>query len=190
MSSSSPPSFSFNNATSTSIKDEADDIKLKFITAINSIKSSSTKPSFKLLSQALGDASAASAQVTLPSMVYKDADVRAASHTQKDRLKTMFDEALSDEELYNSLLTIADNSDGNNSDDNGEDIRFQKNILKIFHRNGCGSTLDQTTTIESKRMQIEETCSKFCAEINEHDGYLLFTEEQLNGVDDRSLPKG
>lgn len=179
MSSSSPPSLSFNKTTSTSIKKEADDIKHKFTTAINSIK---TQPSFILLSQALGDASAASARVTLPSMVHGNAEVRSASHTQKDRLKTMFHEALSDEELYNSLLSIADNSDGNSDDD--EDIRFQKNILCLMHRNGCGSTSDQTTTIETKRKQIEETCSAFCAEINEHDECLLFTEEELDGVDD------
>ena len=180
MLSSSPPSFSFNKTTSTSIKEEADNIQYKFTTAINSIKS---QPSFILLSQALGDASAASARVTLPSMIHDNADVRAASHAQKDRLKTMFDEAFSDEELYNSLLTIAD-SKSDTSNNNDEDIRFQKNILKMFHRNGCGSTSDQATTIESKRIQIEETCSAFCAEINEHDGYLLFTAEQLDGVDD------
>ena len=54
-----------------------------------------------------------------------------------------------------------------------------------MRRNGCGlsSTSDQTT-VETKRKQIEKTCTAFCAAINENDSYVLFTDEELIGLED------
>lgn len=174
-----PPSLSFNGSTQTSTKDEANEIKTKFTAAINAIKK---QPSFTSLSHAFGDASAASARVTLPSMVHDNAKVRTASNKMKDELKNMFDATLSDAELYTCLQNIEEGSDDNH---NEEDVRFKENILRIMHRNGCGlSSSSDQSTIETKRMKIEETCTAFCAAINENDSYLLFTDEELNGLDD------
>eukprot|EP00579_Thalassiosira_antarctica_P033032 CAMPEP_0201997582 /NCGR_PEP_ID=MMETSP0905-20130828/4508_1 /ASSEMBLY_ACC=CAM_ASM_000554 /TAXON_ID=420261 /ORGANISM="Thalassiosira antarctica, Strain CCMP982" /LENGTH=691 /DNA_ID=CAMNT_0048553295 /DNA_START=20 /DNA_END=2095 /DNA_ORIENTATION=+ len=185
--SANPPSFSFPNATPATVHQEAKEIKQKFTQAINSVKqcssSSNNGGAFAALSLALGEASAASARVTLPSMVHGDADIRAASHAAKDVFKNMFDAALSDEELYKALLV---NSNGaGKSSDHEEDTRFQQNILRTLRRNGCGleSKSDQST-VQTKRQQIEETCTAFCAAINEHDEFMLFTEEELEGIDD------
>ena len=175
-----PPSFSFINSSPESVHQEAHEIKQRFTDAIDNIKKSSSKNAFEALSLALGEASAASARVTLPSMVHGDVAVRAASHAAKDDFKNMFDAALSDVELYNALVNIKDENFNHE-----EDERFKRNILRTLRRNGCGleSTSDQST-IQTKRQQIEETCTAFCAAINEHDEYLLFTEEELDGISD------
>ena len=120
-----PPSFAFADATPAAVRQEAKEIKEKFTDAINHIiiikqrssPNTNTGDAFTALSLALGEASEASAHVTLPSMVHADADVRAASHAAKDDFKNMFDAALSDDELYNSLL---EHNNGNGNSDNGE----------------------------------------------------------------------
>ena len=184
--SANPPVFSFGKVTPATIRQEANAIKQKFTSLINNIKHNN--PSFALLNHALGEASSASAHITLPSMVHGDSEVRAASNAMKDDIKTMFDTALSDNELYNALIN---RDQGHDYDDDDVDSRFTQNILRIMGRNGCrraciAATVDQST-IQMKRNQIEEICTAFCAAINEHDGYLLFTEEELEGLGNNDI---
>lgn len=181
-----PPSFCFAKATPATVHQEAEEIKRTFAQAINKIGSVSDEENnaFAALSLALGEASASSARVTLPSMIHGDAGVRSASHAAKDGFKNMFDAALSDPELYKALLR----EDGIDTDPGPgceEDKRFGQNILCILRRSGCGlaSKADQLA-VRTKRQQIEETCTAFCAAINEHDEFLLFTDEELDGIDD------
>ena len=186
--SANPPVFSFDKVTPASIRQEANDIKQKFTSLINNIKRNN--PSFALLNHALGEASSASAHITLPSMVHGDSEVRAASNAMKDDIKTMFDTALSDNELYNALIN---RGQGYGSYDDDVDSRFTQNILRMMERNGCrractAATVDQST-IQMKRNQIEEICTAFCAAINEHDGYLLFTEEELEGLGNNDIDR-
>lgn len=63
------PSLCFKTSTAASVRYEASELIHKFNTAIQSIKCGESKDPFAALSQALGDASAQSARVTLPSMV-------------------------------------------------------------------------------------------------------------------------
>ena len=176
----SPPSFSFRGATPATVRQEAKQIKEKFTKAINGVKNGSCDGNaFAALSLALGEASAASARITLPSMVHENADVRAASHEAKDDFANMFNATLSDGELYMALR------ESNSGIKSAEDARFQQNILRIMSRNGCSleSKSDQSTA-QTKRRLIEETCTAFCAAINEHDGALLFTDDELDGIGD------
>lgn len=182
-----PPALSFSHTTPETLKREAADIKHKFIQSIEDAKKhDSREDRFAALSLALGDASTASVRVTLPSMVHADADVRAASNSAKDYLKNMFDEALSNEELYQHLLPV--DGDGVNKENiNGnEDARFQFNILRTLRRNGCGlgKGVSTRSTVLEKRRKIEELCTNFCAVINEHDECLLFANDELAGIGD------
>ncbi|KAL9182303.1 hypothetical protein ACHAXT_012955 [Thalassiosira profunda] len=179
-----PPSFSSPNATPASIRREAAAIQAKFAGAIIAIKTGGAdgpnSDVFTTLSLALGDASAASARVTLPGMVHGDADVRAASGATKDELKSMFDAALSDGELYAKLVQSE-----RRGGDHPEDERFRRNVLRILRRSGCGleSETDRSA-LQGKRQKIEATCTAFCAAINECNDELQFTDEELEGVDD------
>lgn len=179
-----PPVFSFDEVTPASIRREANEIKQKFTSLIRNIKRHN--PSFALLNHALGEASASSAHITLPSMVHGNSEVRAASNAMKDDIKTMFDTALSDNELYNALINRGRQGYDHDDDDDDVDWRFTQNILRIMGRNGCTTAFPTATveqsTIQMKRKRIEEICTAFCAAINEHDGYLLFTEEELEGL--------
>ena len=67
------PSLCFKTFTAASVRAEASELIHKFNTAIQSIKRGESQDPFSALSQALGDASAQSARVTLPSMVRDDA---------------------------------------------------------------------------------------------------------------------
>mmetsp|Transcript_22750 Transcript_22750/g.47711 ORF Transcript_22750/g.47711 Transcript_22750/m.47711 type:complete len:183 (+) Transcript_22750:44-592(+) len=173
-----PPTLSFSNTTAQSIHLQAKSIQSIFLQSIDAIKRGSIPENakrsplgaFQFLSMALGHASAASAAITLPSMVHADASIRKASNHWKNEFKGMFDEALSDRELYDILVKwqTVDNKNVRGADDEDEDIRFQRNILKILHRNGCSleSTFSRTV-IQQKRRKIEETCTAFCSAINE-----------------------
>ena len=58
-------------------------------------------------------------------MIHGDSEVRSASNAMKDEIKTMFDTALSDNELYNVLINQGQGADYNDDD---VDLRFTQNI--------------------------------------------------------------
>lgn len=132
----------------------------------------------------LGDASAESARVTLPSMVHEDAAVRAESNRMKDELASMFSAAFTDGELLKALR----NHKQNVVDVTPEDAKFMDDIIFVMQtRNGGGLTEEQRSELQNKRKQIEELCTAFCSSINENTDYLLFTDDELKGISDLDM---
>ena len=180
----SASSFCFKGSTPASIRDEADRLINKFNNAIEQIIDGKADDPFEALSLALGDASAESARITLPSMVHADPDVRAESNRMKDELANMFSAVFTNGDLLNVLSD--DKLDGIIRSE--EDIKFMKDIMFILQtRNGGGTSQIQMADLQNKRKQIEELCTAFCSSINEHTEYLLFSDDELRGVDDFNM---
>lgn len=180
----STSSFCFKGSTPSSVRAEANTLINKFNSAIKHIVDGKVDDPFAAFSIALGDASAESARVTLPSMVHADADVRAESNRMKDELANMFSAAFTNCDL---LHVLSDNKlDGVIKSE--EDMKFTEDIMFILQtRNGGSTTEVQRADLQKKRKHIEELCTAFCSSINENSEYLLFSDDELRGIDDFNM---
>ena len=181
-----PPPLSFEETTPLSITTEFHRVKDKFDQSLEFIKdgkgTSKAKDAIAAFSLALGEASAASARLTLPSMVHEHADVRRQSNQVKDDLALMFSKALSDGEIFAIMQAAASSA----PPDVG---KVAEHILSIMLQNGAGCENDQSTDdhdeLTTLRAEIERQCTAFCECINENADSLLFSDVvELSGVDD------
>jgi len=174
-----PPPLSFEETTPLSITAELNRVRDYFCKALNSIKNKGKADVISAFSLALGEASAASARLTLPSMVHEDQDVRRQSNQVKDELAVMFSKALSDREIFTIMQAAASSA----PPDAG---KVADRILSIMIQNGCSN--DQSSDHEEKlttiRVEIERQCTEFCENINENAAFLLFSDDELAGLDD------
>eukprot|EP00804_Cyclotella_cryptica_P009207 CCRYP_019218-RA/>CCRYP_019218-RA protein AED:0.24 eAED:0.24 QI:77/1/1/1/0.33/0.25/4/1423/702 len=181
MSSSLPP-LSFKASTPSSVRAEAQAIIEKFKASINDIKDGKCGDPFATLSLALGDASAESARVTLPSMVHEDAEVRAESNRMKDALANMFSAAFTDSGL---LRALSDKKQYTSKQISEEDEKFRRDVTFLLEaRNGGNAPQDIRHELQNTRQQIEALCTAFCSCINENEDHLLFSDDELRGVGD------
>lgn len=117
--------------------------------------------------------------------MHHDAAVRAESNRMKDEVASMFSAAFTDDQLLNVL---SNHKRCTNVAESEEDDKFHNDIMFILQtRNGGGATQDQRAILRKKRQQIEELCTAFCSSINENDQYLLFTDDELKGIDDLNM---
>ena len=182
-----PPPLSFEETTPLSITTEFHRVKDEFDQSLEFIKdgkgkgTSKAKDAIAAFSLALGEASAASARLTLPSMVHEHADVRRQSNQVKDDLALMFSKALSDGEIFAIMQAAASSA----PPDVG---KVAEHILSIMLQNGAGCENDQSTDdhdeLTTLRAEIERQCTAFCECINENADFLLFSDVELSGVDD------
>jgi thimet oligopeptidase len=180
----SAPSLSFKASTPASVKNEAASLIQKFKDEIQSIKEGRAHDPFTAFSLALGDASAESARVTLPSMVHDEADVRAESNRMKDELANMFSAAFTDDGLFKVLSSYKRDT----SNETMEHTKFCNDIMLLLKmRNGGDATQELRTELQNKRKQIEELCTAFCSSINENSEYLVFSDDELRGIDDLNM---
>ena len=173
-----PPALSFDDTTPLSLTTEFNELKGCFVKSIDFIKNKcNAKDAIAAFSLALGEASAASARLTLPSMVHEDQDVRRQSNQIKDNLASMFAQASSDIELFNVFAAAASSSSSSAE---------TQHILSIMAQSGCSGnqTADHREKLAMIREEIERLCTEFCECINENSDYLLFSDDELAGVED------
>ena len=106
-------------------------------------------------SRALGRASDASASVTLPSMVHRDAHIRLMSSAAKDSLKNMFDETFARHDVFSILAGV-----GEHAAPDPESARAAKTFLQEFTRKGASASAHDRQTLRTQLADIERLCSQ------------------------------
>eukprot|EP00958_Prasinococcus_capsulatus_P023539 scaffold3540_cov379-Prasinococcus_capsulatus_cf.AAC.2 len=167
--------------TAEDVESLASAIKATFVSRLEAIESISKEDvTFEntcgALAAALGEAAEDSANVTFPSMVHQDQQVRATSMKAKDSLKNLFDLTFTRAKLFQLV------EEGQRHATSSGQERLARYFITEFGRKGLSLAEEQRTLLMAKMAEIEQLCSQFCANINEDNSGCDFKEEELVGL--------
>ena len=63
-------------------------------------------------------------------------------------------------------------------------VLFRRNVSCTSRGRGCNLASTDRSAIREAHRKIEEGCAAFYAAINKHNSHLLFSDKELDGVDD------
>ncbi|KAJ2554956.1 metalloendopeptidase [Coemansia sp. RSA 1933] len=119
--------------------------------------------------------------VTFLQNVSTDKEVRDASAGAEQQLRAFHIESMMREDVYKSVRAVF----GNAKEMNGLDAENRLLVEKMeqqYRRNGLALSAEQREKLGQIRKRLSELGIAFSRNINEKDGRILFTRDELNGL--------
>ncbi|KAJ1965847.1 metalloendopeptidase [Dipsacomyces acuminosporus] len=129
------------------------------------------------------DHGAESSIVTFLQNVSTDKAVRDASSRAEQELRVFHIESMMRQDVYKSVKSVFDNKDELSKLD-PEDRRLVEKLELQFRRNGLALSEDQRKKLGEIRKRLSEISIAFARNVNEGDGRILLTREELDGLPD------
>ncbi|KAJ1808498.1 metalloendopeptidase, partial [Coemansia sp. RSA 2598] len=127
------------------------------------------------------DNGADSSIVTFLQNVSTDKDVRDASSEAEQQLSSFRIESMMREDVYKSVRAVLDNKVEMDSLEPEDRLLVQK-MEEEYRRNGLALSQGQRRELGDIRKRLSELSIKFSRSINEKDGRILFTRQELLGL--------
>ncbi|KAJ2163001.1 metalloendopeptidase [Coemansia sp. RSA 552] len=127
------------------------------------------------------DSGADSAVITFLQNVSTDVKVRDASADAEKTLRTAHMESLMREDVYNSVRQVLEDKGGLSGLD-PEDRLLVEKMSRQYRRNGLDLAGEKRTALEKIKRRLIELGIGFSRNINEKDGVLLLTRDELKGL--------
>ncbi|KAJ2708185.1 metalloendopeptidase [Coemansia sp. IMI 203386] len=144
-----------------------------------------TKPTFANtiapLARFENDHGADSCIATFLQNVSTDKSVRDASSEAEQQLSSFRIESMMREDVYRSVRSVLDNKTEMGALE-PEDRRLVQKMEEEYRRNGLALSQEQRKQLGEIRMRLSELSIKFSRSINEKDGRVLFTRQELDGL--------
>ncbi|KAJ1843426.1 metalloendopeptidase, partial [Coemansia sp. RSA 486] len=144
-----------------------------------------TKPTFANtiapLARFENDHGADSCIATFLQNVSTDKSVRDASSEAEQQLSSFRIESMMREDVYRSVRSVLDNKTEMGALE-PEDRRLVQKMEEEYRRNGLALSQEQRKQLGEIRMRLSELSIKFSRSINEKDGRILFTRQELDGL--------
>lgn len=124
--------------------------------------------------------------LTFYQRVSPDAALREASTKAEEILEEYFIEAGTREDVYNNIKKVFNELPRDRLDD--ESIRFAEKVEQRYRRNGLGlKDKAERDRVTAMRKELSTVTIQFAKNLDNENGYLDFTEEELAGVPQRVL---
>ncbi|KAF0980890.1 hypothetical protein FDP41_012678 [Naegleria fowleri] len=120
--------------------------------------------------------------LTFPSYVSPNKEVRDAGSNAEERLSEFTIEVLMREDVYRAVKYVHEKMQKELDKYDEEDKRLVKRILRDYERNGLGLPEEKRSKVKELKNTLSKLCIQFTKNIAEDKTVLTFTKEELSGV--------